>query len=185
MKQQSDSIAHQFLSSVSFGSQPVNTCSPSQNYILGFHRDKGDPEGRDEYDTVQPVTNTIYVKPVLCWILRLIFCGLCFVSHVFLALENTPIIIIMEICQAPTLRWTSIHIMYIETENVIVFKRSYVKDARTHARKPAHTHARTHTCARARAHTHTHTHIRARTHTHMIFFFLMLFSIAQPKTSEA
>ena len=66
MKQQSDSTAYQYLSSVSSGSQPVNTCSPSQNYILGFERDKVDPEGRDEYDTIQPVTNTIYVELVLC-----------------------------------------------------------------------------------------------------------------------
>ena len=65
------------------------------------------------------------------------------------------IIIIMEICKAPTLQLKALnkhtHIMYIEMENVIkkkkkciywqVFKHNYAKDAHAHA----HTHARTHT----------------------------------------
>ena len=75
------------------------------------------------------------------------------------------IIIIMEICKAPTLRLKALnkhtHIMYIEMENVIkkkkciyrqVFKHNYAKDGHAHAHTHARAHARTHT------HTHTHTH---------------------------
>ena len=70
---------------------------------------------------------------------------------------DQELLIIMEICKAPTLRLKALnkhtHIMYIEMENVIkkkkciyrqVFKHNYAKDACTH------THTRTHT------HTHTH-----------------------------
>ena len=83
------------------------------------------------------------------------------------------IIIIMEICKAPTLRLKVLnkhtHIMYIKMENVVqkinvyyiyrqVFKHNYAKDARTHTHTLARTHAHTHAHARARARTHTHTH---------------------------
>ena len=66
------------------------------------------------------------------------------------------IIIIMEICKAPTLRLKALnkrtHIMYIEMENqnVIqkismdiyrqVFKHNYAKDAHTHTHARMHTH---------------------------------------------
>ena len=58
------------------------------------------------------------------------------------------IIIIMEICNAPSLWLKALnkhtHIMCIEMENVISkkgFKRNFAKDARTHT----HTHTQTHT----------------------------------------
>ena len=64
------------------------------------------------------------------------------------------VIIIMEICKAPTLRLKALnkhtHIMYIEMENVIPpkkrerywqgFKHNYAKDAHTHTHTHTHTH---------------------------------------------
>ena len=77
------------------------------------------------------------------------------------------IIIIMEICKAPTLQLKALnkhtHIMYIEMDNVIppkkciyrqVFKNNYAKDAHTYTR----TRTRTHTHTPTHTHTHTHTH---------------------------
>ena len=67
------------------------------------------------------------------------------------------IIIIMEICKAPTLRLKALnkhtHVMYTETGNVIkkIFKKStrvfkhYARDARARARAHTHTHTHTHT----------------------------------------
>ena len=89
--------------------------------------------------------------------------------------DSLIIIIIMEICKAPTLRLKALnkhtHIMYIEMKSVInlkkkmfiyiyrqVFKHNYAKDAHTY------THARTHARSHARTHAHTHTH----THTHTV-----------------
>ena len=73
-------------------------------------------------------------------------------------MQGLHLIIIMEICKAPTLQLKALnkhtHIMYIEMENVIqkinyiyrhVFKHNYTRDA--------HAHTRMH----VRAHTHTYT----------------------------
>ena len=77
------------------------------------------------------------------------------------------IIIIMEICKAPTLRLKALnkhaHIMYIEMENVIQKnKYVYIDKCSSIIMQKMHTHARTH------AHMHASTRTHAHTHTHRV-----------------
>ena len=93
------------------------------------------------------------------------------VDNKFPMASPDQIIIIMEICKAPTLRLKApnkhTHIMYIEMENVIQ-KNKYVYIDKCSSMimqtMHAHTHTHTHTHTRTHAHTYTHTH----THTHTV-----------------
>ena len=74
------------------------------------------------------------------------------------------IIIIMEICKAPTLLLKALnkhtHIMYIEMENVIqiyFFKCIYIDKCSSVIMQKLHTH------------THTHVHAHTCTHTHTLY----------------
>ena len=99
---------------------------------------------------------------------------------------DQELLIIMEICKAPTLRLKALnkhtHIMYIEMENVIKKKKNVYIDkcssiimqkmhTHTHTHARTHTRTRTHalTHARARTHARTHTHTHTRTHTHTLY----------------
>ena len=83
------------------------------------------------------------------------------------------IIIILEICKAPTLRLKALtkhtHIMCIEMENVI--KKKYKKTTRVfqHYARDARAHTHTHTHTRARTHARTHAHTHTHTHTHTLY----------------
>ena len=88
-------------------------------------------------------------------------------------------IIIMEICKAPTLRLKALnkhtHIMYIEmkmlskTINMYLYidKCSSIIMQKMHTHTHTRTHAHAHTHTRTHAHTHTqHTHTRTHARTH-------------------
>ena len=79
--------------------------------------------------------------------------------------SNVIIIIIMEICKAPTLRLKALnkhtHIMYIEMENVTKKeeeKRGYIDKCSSIIMQKMHTHTHIYTRTHARTHTRTHTH---------------------------
>ena len=85
------------------------------------------------------------------------------------------IIIIMEICKAPTLRLKALnkhtHIVYIEMENVVnllLFNCIYIDKCSSIIMQKKHTdtHTRTHIRSHTHTHTHTHTHIHTHTHSH-------------------
>ena len=71
------------------------------------------------------------------------------------------IIIIMEICKAPTLQLKALnkhaHIMYIEME-MLSRKRERYRQGFKHNYAKRCTHTRTHACTHACTHAHTYTH---------------------------
>ena len=90
------------------------------------------------------------------------------------------IVMIMEICKAPTLRLKAqnkhTYIMYIEMEKVIQKKKNVYIDKCSNIimqKMHTHTHACTHTCA----HMHTHTHTQNYFNFYFLHMLLILVSV--------
>ena len=111
--------------------------------------------------------------------------------------EPPSLIIIVEICKAPTLRLEALnkhnitHIMYFEMENVInnltkqITHNIDINKGSSIAMLGMHTHKHTHMHARAHTQTHTHTHVLQTDRSGGQYCLTEIFPSSQPHRATA